>query len=61
MTTVIPLLILSVCALLAGCYSVQQAQSVQRPGEPANNRLQVPPNAGERPIQTAAAQTVIAR
>jgi hypothetical protein len=46
------------CALLlvalSACASVQQA-SVQLPGSPAHSGLQVPPDAGERPVQFATA------
>jgi len=40
---------------LAGCASSTQQASVQLPGETARNGLQVPPGAGERPVQVAAA------
>ena len=49
------LLLVGAFAALAGCASVQQADSVQLPGETARSGLQVPPDLGERPVQTAAA------
>jgi len=55
MRNVILLLLVGALAALAGCASVRQADSVQLPGDTARSGLQVPPNLGERAIQTAAA------
>jgi hypothetical protein len=49
------LLLVGTLAALAGCTSVQQANSVQLPGETARSGLQVPPDLGERPVQVAMA------
>ena len=54
MKTVILTLLVGALAMLTGCSSVQQANSVQLPGETARSGLQVPPDLGERPVQTAA-------
>jgi len=55
MRTVILLLLVSALAALAGCTSVQQANSLQLPGETARSGLQVPPDLDARPVQIAAA------
>jgi hypothetical protein len=55
MRNVILLLLVGALAALAGCASVQQANSIQLPGDTARSGLQVPPDLGERPVQTAAA------
>jgi hypothetical protein len=47
------------CALLlvalSACASSSRQVAVQLPGEPARSGLQVPPDAGERPVQIATA------
>jgi hypothetical protein len=55
MSNILRLLLVGSLAGLAGCTSVQQADRVQLPGEMARTGLQVPPDVGERPIQTATA------
>lgn len=53
-TVILPLLI-GALATVAACASLQQSSSVQLPGETARSGLQVPPDLGERPVQTASA------
>ena len=49
------IVIVALVAALAGCASSTRQVAVQQPGEPVRSGLQVPPNAGERPVQIAAA------
>jgi hypothetical protein len=50
-----PLLLLLTVAALAGCASTsEQTSALQLPGEATRSGLQVPPDLGERPVQTAA-------
>jgi hypothetical protein len=41
--------------MLAGCASSTQEAGVQLPGKTTRSGLEVPPDVGERPVQTAAA------
>jgi hypothetical protein len=53
MSRIIVLLLIGAGLTLAGCASSTQ-EGLQRPGTAARNGLQVPPDIGERPTQTAA-------
>jgi hypothetical protein len=55
MSKFIALLLFGAGLVLAGCASSTQEASVPLPGETTRNGLQVPPDVGERPVQTAAA------
>ena len=56
MSKIFPALAIGVVLSLTGCASsTQQAGIVQLPGETTHSGLQVPPDVGERPVQTAAA------
>jgi hypothetical protein len=55
MTKALALSLIGVVLMLAGCASSTQQAAVQLPGETTRSGLQVPPDVGERPVQTAAA------
>ena len=55
MRHVVLLLLVGALVALGGCASVQQADGIHLPGETARSGLEVPPDLGERPLQTAAA------
>jgi len=55
MSKILPVLAIGVVLALAGCTSSTQQGAIQLPGDATHNGLQVPPDLGERPTQTAAA------
>jgi len=58
MKKAVSLLLAGVVLALAGCASsTQQSNEIQLPGEATTSGLQVPPDVGERPVQTAVAPT----
>jgi uncharacterized lipoprotein YmbA len=58
MTKVLSVMLLGAAILLAGCASSTQQGAIQLPGEATHSGLQVPPDVGERPVQTAASPQV---
>jgi hypothetical protein len=55
MSKILSVLTIGIALALAGCTSSTQQGAVQLPGETTHSGLQVPPDVGERPTQTAAA------
>ena len=56
MSKFIALLLFGAGLVLAGCASsTQEASVLQLPGTATRSGLEVPPDVGERPVQTAAA------
>jgi hypothetical protein len=49
------LLLFGAGLVLAGCASSTQEAGLQLPGESTHSGLQVPPDVGARPVETAAA------
>ena len=55
MSKIIALLLFGAGLVLAGCASSTHEAGVQLPGATTRSGLEVPPDVGERPVQTAAA------
>ena len=55
MSKFLTLLLFGTGLVMAGCASSTQQGAIQLPGATTHSGLQVPPDVGERPTQTAAA------
>lgn len=55
MNQILSMLAIGITFGLAACASSTQEGAIQLPGEATHSGLQVPPDPGERPVQTATA------